>query len=178
MDSAPLCGVQEILANVAATNLPATVIQARSTIRVDNPDLIRGQRVLLIEDGPTLTHGQMAYGSGSVAAHRYGAAVVIDPRPFARGILRETFGRFPWVKSSIPAMGYSCEQLADLAATIAAVDCDTVVVATPVDLARLLSIDKPCCRVGYDLEEISHPDLSYVVCNFVRSQSPRLPAQS
>ena len=178
MDSAPLSGVQEILANIADANPSATVIQARSTVRVDDPDLIRGQRVLLIEDGPTLTHGEMAYGSGSVAAHRYGAAAVVDPRPFARGSLAETFKRFPWVKSALPAMGYSREQLADLAATIAAVECDSIVIATPVDLARLISLEKPSCRVRYDLEEISQPDLSYVVCNFVRDHSARLPGSS
>jgi predicted GTPase len=174
MDSAPLSGVQQILANVAAVNPSATVIQARSTVKVDSPDLIRGKRVLLIEDGPTLTHGEMAYGSGSVAAHRYGAAAVVDPRPFARGSLVETFERFPWVRTSLPAMGYSREQLADLAATIKAVDCDTVVIATPVDLARLVAIDKPCCRVRYDLEEISHPDLAHVIGNFVREHAGRL----
>jgi predicted GTPase len=95
MDSAPVSGVQEIMANVAAANPEATLIQARSTVRVDDPDLIRGKRVLLIEDGPTLTHGEMAYGSGSVAAHHYGAAAVVDPKPFARGSLVETFQRFP-----------------------------------------------------------------------------------
>jgi predicted GTPase len=176
IDSAPLSGVQQILANVAAVNPSAIVIQARSAVKVDNPDLIRGKRVLLIEDGPTLTHGEMAYGSGSVAAHRYGAAAVVDPRPFARGSLVETFERFPWVRTSLPAMGYSRDQLADLAVTIAAVDCDTVVIATPVDLARLIAIDKPCCRARYDLEEISHPDLAHVISSFVRAHSDRLPS--
>ena len=177
MDSAPLSGVQEILANVAAINPSATVIQARSTVHVDEPDLIRGRRVLLIEDGPTMTHGEMAYGSGSVAAHRYGAAAVVDPRPFARGSLIETFERIPWVKTSLPAMGYSREQLDDLAATVAAVDCDTVVIATPVDLARLIPLDKPPCRVRYDLEEISHPDLAYALHEFLRSHRTQIPSQ-
>ena len=175
MDSAPVSGVQEILANVAATNPGATVIQARSTVRVDDPDLIRGKRVLLIEDGPTLTHGEMAYGSGSVAAHRYGAAAVVDPRPFARGSLIETFQRFPWVQRALPAMGYSQTQLNDLAATIAAVDCDTIVIATPVNLARLIPLNKPSCRVRYDLEEISHPDLTDLVTGFLSTHKNRLP---
>jgi predicted GTPase len=174
IDSAPVSGVEQVMNNIAAVNPSATVIQARSTVKVDNPDLIRGKRVLLIEDGPTLTHGEMAYGSGAVAAHRYGAAAVVNPRPFARGSLVETFERFPWVRTSLPALGYSREQLADLAATIAAVDCDTVVIATPVDLARLVAIDKPCCRVRYDLEEISHPDLAHVISNFVRDHAGRL----
>jgi predicted GTPase len=173
MDSAPVSGVQEIMANIAAHNPEATVIQARSTIRVDDPDLIGGKRVLLIEDGPTLTHGEMAYGSGSIAAHRYGAAAVIDPKPFAHGSLVETFQRFPWVKRALPAMGYSPQQLEDLAATIAAVECDSIVIATPVDLARLISIDKPYCRVHYDFEEISQPNLSHVICDFLGNHSDR-----
>jgi predicted GTPase len=171
MDSAPVSGVQEIMANVAAANPEATLIQARSTVRVDDPDLIRGKRVLLIEDGPTLTHGEMAYGSGSVAAHHYGAAAVVDPKPFARGSLIETFQRFPWVQRSLPAMGYSQAQLDDLAATIAAVDCDTIVIATPVDLARLIPLDKPYCRVRYDLEEISRPNLTDVVTGFLSTHA-------
>jgi len=174
IDSAPVGGVEQVMNNIASINPGATVIQARSTVSVDQPELIRGKRVLLIEDGPTLTHGEMAYGSGGIAAHRYGAAQIVDPRPQARGSLVETFERFPRVRTSLPAMGYSREQLADLAATIAAVDCDTVVIATPVDLARLIAIDKPCCRVRYDLEEISHPDLAHVISNFVRAHSDRL----
>ena len=177
LDSAPVSGVQEVLANVAAINPRATLIQARSTVRVDLPDLVRGKRVLLLEDGPTLTHGEMAYGSGSIAAHRYGAAVVVDPKPFARGSLIETFARFPRVQRALPAMGYSQAQLEDLAATIAAVECDTVVVATPVDLARLIPIAKPYCRVHYDLEEISHPDLTHVIYTFLRDHKDRLPSR-
>ena len=171
MDSAPVSGVQEIMANIAENNPEAIVIQARSTIRVDDPDLIGGKRVLLIEDGPTLTHGEMPYGSGSIAAHRYGAAAVIDPRPFARGSLVETFQCFPWVKRALPAMGYSPQQLEDLAATIAAVECDSIVIATPVDLARLIPINKPYCRVHYDFEEISQPNLSHVIYDLLRDHS-------
>ena len=174
MDSAPVSGVQEIMTNVAATNPGATLIQARSTVRVDDPDLIRSKRVLLIEDGPTLTHGEMAYGAGSVAAHRYGAAAVVDPKPFARGSLIETFQRFPWVQRALPAMGYSQAQLDDLAATIAAVDCDTIVIATPVDLARLIPLSKPYCRVRYDLEEISRPNLTDVVTGFLSTDAARV----
>jgi predicted GTPase len=175
LDSAPISGVQEVLANVAAINPRATLIQARSTVKVDRPDLISGKRVLLIEDGPTLTHGEMAYGSGGIAAHRYGAAQVVDPKPAARGSLVEVFNRYPKLGPALPAMGYSQSQLDDLAATIAAVDCDTIVIATPVDLARLIPIAKPYCRVHYDLEEISHPDLTHVVCDFLRAHSDRLP---
>lgn len=169
--------MQEVLANVAAINPRATLIQARSTVKVDPPDLISGKRVLLIEDGPTLTHGEMAYGSGGIAAHRYGAAQIVDPRPQARGSLVEVFNQYPRLGPALPAMGYSQSQLDDLAATIAAVDCDTIVIATPVDLARLIPIAKPYCRVHYDLEEISRPDLTHVVYGFLQAHSNRLPSR-
>ena len=173
IDSAPVGGVEEVMNNIARVNPAATVIQARSTVSVDEPELIRGKRVLLIEDGPTLTHGEMAYGSGSVAAHRYGAAAVVDPKPFARGSLIETFQRFPWVQRALPAMGYSQAQLDDLAATIAAVDCDTIIVASPVDLGRLIALPKPHCRARYDLEEIGHPALAEVISDFLRNTANR-----
>jgi predicted GTPase len=177
MDSAPVGGVEQVMNNIAGSNPGAVVIQARSTVSVDRPELIRGKRVLLIEDGPTLTHGEMAYGSGSVAAHRYGAAAVVDPRPFARGSLVEVFNRYPRLGPALPAMGYSQSQLDDLAATIAAVDCDTIVIATPVDLARLIPLAKPHCRVHYNLEEISHPNLTDVVSDFLRDHKDRLPSR-
>jgi predicted GTPase len=118
----------------------------------------------------------MAYGSGAVAARRYGAAEVVDPKPSARGSLLETFRRYPGVGRALPAMGYSKPQLDDLATTIAAVDCDAIVVASPVDLARLIPLAKPYCRVHYDLEEISHPDLTHVVYEFLLAHSDRLPS--
>jgi predicted GTPase len=175
IDSAPVGGVEQVMNNIARINPAATVIQARSTVSVDQPELIRGKRVLLIEDGPTLTHGEMAYGSGAVAARKYGAAEVVDPKPFARASLLETFLRYPWVGRALPAMGYSKSQLGELAATIAAVDCDSIVVATPVDLARLIPMAKPHCRARYDLEEISRPDLTAVVSDFLRDHEDRLP---
>jgi len=175
IDSAPVGGVEQVMNNIAAINPGATVIQARSTVSVDQPEIIRGKRVLLIEDGPTLTHGEMAYGSGAVAARRYGAAEVVDPKPSARASLLETFRRYPGVGRALPAMGYSKSQLDDLAATIAAVDCDAIVVASPVDLARLIPLGKPYCRARYDLEEISRPDLAEIVAGFVRDQTDRLP---
>jgi predicted GTPase len=175
LDSAPVAGVQEVMSNVARINPRATLIQARSRVSVDNPDLIGGKKVLVIEDGPTLTHGEMSYGSGMIAAQRYGAAEIVDARPCARGSLIETFRRNPWVSLVLPAMGYSKSQLKDLAATVASVECDTVVIATPVDLARLIQFGKPHCRVRYDLEEISRPDLAEVVAGFVAEHwQPRL----
>jgi predicted GTPase len=169
MDSAPVAGVQQVLANAAAINPKATLIQARSTIRVDKPELIAGKRILVIEDGPTLTHGEMPYGSGTIAAHRHGAAEIADPRPGAKGSLRETFERYPWVGRALPAMGYSEKQLEELRATIDATPCDAIVIATPVDLARLISLPAPSCRVRYDLEEIGRPDLAEVLENFLRT---------
>jgi predicted GTPase len=174
IDSAPIANVQEVMNNIATVNPDATVIQANSSVSVDKPELIRGKRVLLIEDGPTLTHGEMAYGSGAVAARKYGAAAIVDPKPFARGSLLDTFKHFPWVGRALPAMGYSDAQLSDLAATIEATECDTVVIATPVDLARLIALAKPTCRVSYDLEEIHHPDLADVVTRFLESNADRI----
>jgi predicted GTPase len=168
MDSAPVSGIEQVMRNIAQVNSTAPVIQARSKISVDKPELVRGQRVLVIEDGPTLTHGEMAYGSGIIAAQRYGAAEIVDPRPCARGSLIQTFARYPWVGKALPAMGYSDAQLADLAGTIEAISCETIIVATPVDLARLIPLPKPFCRVRYDLEEIGHPDLAQIVSRFLQ----------
>jgi predicted GTPase len=130
---------------------------------------------LIIEDGPTLTHGEMSYGSGLIAAQRWGAAEIIDPKPFAQGSLRETFVRYPWVSRVLPAMGYSTAQLRDLAATIGAVPCDSIIVATPVDLARVIDLPRACCRVRYDLEEMSRPDLAEVVARFLQREIERAP---
>ncbi len=168
LDSAPVAGVQQIMRNIAQINPTATVIQARSAVSVDRPELIRGKHVLVIEDGPTLTHGEMSYGSGVIAAQRYGAAALVDPRPFAHGSLVQIFRDYPWITHALPAMGYSAAQLQDLAATIAAAVCDTVVVATPVDLTRLIPLPHPSCRVHYELEEISQPGLAHLVDNFIR----------
>ncbi len=163
-----------MLANVAAVNPAAVLIQARSTITVDRPDLIAGKKVLVIEDGPTLTHGEMAYGSGTIAAHRHGAAELIDPRPSAQGSLKEIFVRYPWVGRALPAMGYSPAQLQDLRATIEATSCDSIVIATPVDLGRLIALPKPACRARYDLQEMSRPDLADVVEQFLNRPAGRL----
>jgi predicted GTPase len=168
LDSAPVSGVREVLDNIARINPKAIVIQARSAVAVDRPELVKGKQVLVIEDGPTLTHGEMPYGSGIIAAHRYGAAGIIDAKPYAQGSLVETFARYPWVSRALPAMGYSTSQLGDLAATIDAVPCDTIIIATPVDLPRLIPLSKPYCRVRYDLEEISRPDLTEVLIGFCK----------
>ena len=175
IDSAPVHGVQQVLANIAAINPRATVIQARSNIIVDHPELIRGMRVLVIEDGPTMTHGEMGYGSGTIAAQKHGAIELVDPRPNAIGSLVEVFARYPWVGRALPAMGYSDAQLNDLTVTINQTSCDSVVIATPVDLARLIPISKPHCRVRYDLEETTHPDLAEVVSDFLGQRNATRP---
>jgi predicted GTPase len=174
IDSAPVAGVEQVLSNIAAINPRASVIQARSNITVDKPELIAGKRVLVIEDGPTLTHGEMAYGSGAIAAQKHGALAIVDPKPHACGSLAETFKHFPWVGRALPAMGYSAAQLEDLAATIESTPCDSIVIATPVDLARLITLPKPHCRVRYDLEEIGKPDLVEVIGEFLRVWIPLL----
>jgi predicted GTPase len=171
VDSAPVAGIDQVMANVAAINPAAKLIQARSTITVDHPELIRDKRVLIIEDGPTLTHGELSYGSGTIAAKRHRAAEIVDPRPHATGSLAETFRKFPWVGRALPAMGYSPAQLEDLAATIRATECDSIVVASPVDLARLIALPKPSCRVRYDLDEISRPGLAEVVKDFLSARA-------
>lgn len=154
-DTAPAGGVATIERNAAAANPRATVITTRSHVSADEPEHIRGKRVLVIEDGPTLTHGEMPYGAGSVAAEQYGASEIVDPRPYAVGSLREVFNRFPHLTRELPAMGYYPEQIAELEQTIAAVDCDSVVVATPIDLRHLITIRQPSTRVRYDLDDMA-----------------------
>lgn len=173
IDSAPVAGVQQVLANIARVNPQATVIQARSNVQIDKPERVQGKKVLVIEDGPTLTHGEMSYGSGVIAAQRYGAAEIVDARATAQGSLVETFNRSPWIQRALPAMGYSPSQLKDLAATIHETPCDSIIIATPVDLARMIPLPKPHCRVRYDLEEISHPDLVDVISTFVACHTNR-----
>ena len=129
---------------------------------------MQGKRVLAVEDGPTLTHGGMRIGAGTVAASKYGATALVDPRPWLVGRLKGTFETYPGIGDLLPAMGYGEEQLADLEATINAVDCDAVVIGTPIDLTRIISIDKPHTRVYYDLQEIGDPDLDAVLSDFVR----------
>ncbi|MDP2603906.1 MAG: hypothetical protein Q8S00_15115 [Deltaproteobacteria bacterium] len=150
-----------------AANRERVLIMGAATL------IARGLRP--VEDGPTLTHGEMGYGSGTIAAQKHGAAEIVDPRPGATGSLANIFKRFPRVGKALPAMGYSPAQLEDLAATINATPCDSIVVATPVDLARLIPFTKPYCRVRYDLEEISRPDLGDCIATFVQAQAHRLP---
>jgi len=166
MDSAPPEGVATVLANVAAVNPGAKVVTANSTPQVDDPSVIRGKRVLVVEDGPTLTHGGMTIGAGTVAAEMHGAAELVDPRPYAVGRIIDTFDTYPGIGTLLPAMGYGDEQIRDLEETINATDCDAVVIGTPIDLGRIINISKPHTRVYYDLEEIGEPDLTGILRTF------------
>lgn len=167
VDSAPVEGLTRVLENAAAVNPAATVVQARSEIHLDRPELVRGRRVLVVEDGPTLTHGEMSYGSGVIAAQSCGAAELVDPRPSAVGSLRGCFARYPWIGRALPAEGYSVAQVAELQETIARTPCDAVVIATPVDLGRLMRIEQPTARVTYTLAEITRPTLAELADAFL-----------
>lgn len=171
MDSADPDGIQIVRDNIAAINPAAQVVDGASPIRVEHPELIRGKRVLVVEDGPTLTHGEMTIGAGVVAAMKFGAAELVDPRPYTVGKLSETFKIYPYIGELLPAMGYSEEQLQDLETTINNTDCDAVVIGTPIDLNRIIKIDKPNTRVFYDLQEIGKPDLDDVLGDFVKNHN-------
>lgn len=153
IDTASPENVEAVAASAARLNPQATVVYARSPVHVTAPDAIRGRHVLVIEDGPTTTHGGMTFGAGVIAARQFGAAGLVDPRPFAQGEIAETFERYPHLDCVLPAMGYGRRQLDDLEATIAATDCELVLIATPIDLGRMIRIDKPWLRVNYGLDE-------------------------
>lgn len=167
MDTAAPEDIQIVRDNIADLNPDAVVIDGASPIRVDNPEIIRGKRVLVVEDGPTLTHGEMTIGAGVVAAMKFGAAELVDPRPYIVGKLSETFEKYPYIGELLPAMGYSKEQLRDLETTINNTECDAVVIGTPIDLNRIINIKKPNTRVFYDLQEIGKPDLADILDEFV-----------
>ena len=150
-------------------NPDVIVIDAASPIFVENSGMIRGQRVLVIEDGPTLTHGEMKYGAGWVAAQRFGASHIVDPKPYAVGTIAETYRKYPNTGPILPAMGYSDEQVHDLQETINRTPVDVVLIATPIDLRRLVHIDKPALRVRYELQEIGEPTLRDVLRTFIEA---------
>ncbi|MGE4288748.1 MAG: cyclic 2,3-diphosphoglycerate synthase [Salinivirgaceae bacterium] len=167
MDSASPEGIQIVRESIAKVNPKAIVIDGASPIKVDNPELIKGKRVLVVEDGPTLTHGEMKLGAGIIAAKKFGAAELIDARPFAVGKLAETFRIYPNIGTLLPAMGYGDEQLRDLEKTINNTDCDSVIIGTPIDLNRIVKINKPNTRVYYDLQEIGEPNLDGLLTDFL-----------
>jgi predicted GTPase len=168
IDSAAPAAIQEVRESIEKVNPSAMVIDGASPIRVDDLSLIRGKKVLVVEDGPTLTHGEMKIGAGVVAARKFGAAELVDPRPFTVGKLSETFRLYPGIGTLLPAMGYGDEQLKDLETTINNTACDSVIIATPIDLNRIIKIRKPNTRVYYDLQEIGKPDLTDVLGEFVK----------
>jgi predicted GTPase len=173
MDTASPEGIALVKANIAKVNPKAIVVEANSPPVLADPSLVKGKRVLVIEDGPTLTHGEMKIGAGTVAAQQHGAASLVDPRPFLVGSLVDTFKTYPNIGVLLPAMGYGADQMKDLAATINASDADAVVIGTPIDLGRILEIDKPHTRVTYDLAEIGSPNLTEVLGKFVKEHAKR-----
>ena len=168
IDSADFENIQTVRKNIDKANPKAIVVDAASTLSVEKPEIIKGKRVLVVEDGPTLTHGEMKIGAGIVAAHRFGAAEIVDPRQFAVGRLADTYKIYPNIGTLLPAMGYGDQQIKDLAATIDKTNCDSVVIATPIDLERVVKIKKPCTRVKYDLQEIGNPNLNDILDDFIK----------
>jgi predicted GTPase len=168
IDSASPEQVQTVRESIQKVNPNALVIDAASPITVDKPELIKGKRCLCVEDGPTLTHGKMKIGAGVVAARKFGAKELVDPRPYVVGKLKGTFQTYPEIGTLLPAMGYGEEQVKDLEKTIEKTVCDTVVIATPIDLNRIVKISKPTVKVGYDLQEIGSPNLTQVLDEFCK----------
>ena len=163
IDTADLDHIAQVRANIMAVNPDATVVEGASPIFVDDPSAIKGKSVLVIEDGPTLTHGEMAYGAGVVAARRFGAAEIIDPRPYAVGSITATYQKYPTTGAVLPAMGYGAEQMKELGETINNTPSDLVLVATPIDLRRVVEINRPSQRVRYELQEIGQPTLADIL---------------
>ena len=168
MDSADAAGIQAVRENITKLAPDAVVVDAASTLDIDDPSLVKGKNVLVVEDGPTLTHGEMKIGAGIVAARKFGAAGFVDPRPFTVGKLKETFEKYPDIGVLLPAMGYGEEQLKDLETTINNTECDAVVIGTPIDLNRIIDIKKPSTRVYYNLQEIGRPNLVEVLDDFTK----------
>jgi predicted GTPase len=172
IDTADLANIAQVRQNVMEVNPAAIIVEAASPIFVENPDAIRGKRVLVVEDGPTLTHGEMAYGAGAVAARRYGAAEIVDPRPYAVRSIAQTYAKYPKTGPVLPAMGYGEEQVRDLEETINNTPADLVIIGTPIDLRRLVKIEKPADRVRYELQVIGQPTLKGILDEQFGEQRP------
>ena len=171
MDTANRDDIQEIFDSIEKANPDAIVIEAASPLFVDHPELIKGKRVLVVEDGPTLTHGEMRYGAGYVAAKRYGAKEIVDPRPYAVGSIVDTYKKYTHLHLILPAMGYGKKQMKELEETINNADVDVVVSGTPIDLNRVVKVNKPIVRVRYELDEIGKPDLKDVLSDFAKKHN-------
>jgi predicted GTPase len=165
-DQARKHDLEIVMENIQKYNPRAKVVKAAGPISVDDPSMIKGKRVLVVEDGPTLTHGGMKFGAGVIAARKFGAAAMVDPRPYLVGEIAEMFKSYPGIGTLLPALGYGEKQVADLEATINATDADAVVIATPIDLARIVKINKPTVRVSYELKEIEGPSFEEILKNF------------
>jgi predicted GTPase len=176
VDTASSHNVEIVRNNIQQNNPAAIVIETACRVSVSDPSLVKNRRVLVVEDGPTLTHGEMSYGAGVVAARQCGAAELVDPRPFAIGSIRGTYERFPHLTSLLPAMGYGAIQRHELEETINRVPCDLVLVATPVNLAKILKLNKPSVRVSYEAEELAKPGLAEVLTTFTAKYKP-IPAE-
>jgi predicted GTPase len=159
VDSAAPENVAQVAATIRAHNATADIVRAESAIHIDDPNDLKGKRVLVVEDGPTLTHGEMRFGAGVIATRRFGAAEVVDPRPHLVGSLSETYQKYPHIGHLLPAMGYSAAQVADLEATINATPCDVVAMATPINLRRLMQIKWPVTRIRYSYKDFNTPTL-------------------
>jgi len=168
IDSAEPQAVRVLRDNIRKVNSKAILIDAASPLTVDRPELVTGKRALVVEDGPTLTHGEMKIGAGVVAAQKLGASELVDPRPYTVRSITETFKKYPGIGMLLPAMGYGTEQVRDLEQTINRVPCDVVVIGTPIDLNRIIKIKKPTVRVTYQLQEIGSPNLDEVIGGFVK----------
>jgi predicted GTPase len=153
--------------NIKQRNPKASIIDATLKISIENPDKIKGRRALAVEDGPTVTHGGMAYGAAVLAAREYGASIIVDPKPYAVGSIKETFNKYPDIDKLIPAMGYSSKQITDLEETINQTECDIVITGTPIDLGKIIKINKPIVRANYELLETSKPDLKNLLRNYI-----------
>ncbi|NWF86956.1 GTPase [Candidatus Bathyarchaeota archaeon] len=168
VDTADPKKVEQVKENIKATNPDATILDAASPLTADNPDLITGKRVLVIEDGPTLTHGNMPYGAATIMARRFGASEIVDPKPYAVGSIKETYKEYTHLGTILPALGYSGKQIAELKETIDRTPCDVVVIGTPIDLRRIININKPTVRVKYELQVLGPISLEQVLEEFLQ----------
>lgn len=171
IDTAPAEAIETVRSNIREVNPEAIVIDAASPVNITDAAAVVGKRVLIVEDGPTLTHGEMKFGAGVIAALHYGAGELVDPRPYAVGSIAATYEKYPETGTILPAMGYGDQQMADLKATIDAADADLVIIGTPIDLTRYVKFNKPSVRVGYDLQEIGKPTLTEVMADFLKSHN-------
>jgi predicted GTPase len=168
VDSAPPENVRQVRENIKQLNPSATIIETASRIQVDNPSLIKGRRVLVVEDGPTVTHGQMSESVGAIAAREYGASELVDPRPFAVGSIKQTYEQYPHIGHVLPALGYGAKQVKELELTIRNIPCDSLVIGTPIDIRRIMKVDKPAARVRYEMREVTEPTIEELLSKFFK----------